>query len=83
MPSPYFNFSAAGAAQWWLDTFVGSAIHSPLIDGVYWDQCGPAAPPLRQVMNLTDALALRLNFAFAGRISLRLYPQSLNTIRGV
>ena len=45
--SAYFNYSAPGASDWWVTTFVGGAVNgSPLLDGIYWDACGPDAPPV-------------------------------------
>lgn len=44
--SAYFNYSSKGASDWWVTTFVGAAVSSPLLDGIYWDACGPDAPPV-------------------------------------
>jgi hypothetical protein len=47
MPSPYFNYSNQAAADWWVQEYVGAAVRQDTIDGVYWDACGPQAPPTK------------------------------------
>ena len=42
-PKYYINFSNPRAADWWVETFVGSALMDPLFDGVYFD-CSCGAP---------------------------------------
>eukprot|EP01052_Picozoa_sp_SAG31_P032026 SAG31_NODE_3466_length_4242_cov_9.396573_2_plen_310_part_00 len=47
MASPYFNYSNPAAAAWWVDSYVGNAVREEMIDGIYWDACGPQAPPTK------------------------------------
>ena len=39
--SPYFNYSAPGATEWWVEAYIGSAVDNELFDGAHWDACGP------------------------------------------
>lgn len=48
MMSPYFNYSNPDATRWWLETYIGNAVSNDLFSGVYWDACGPQAPPTKQ-----------------------------------
>jgi hypothetical protein len=47
MSSPYFNYSVPAASNWWVNEYVGAAVKEDVIDGVYWDACGPQAPPTK------------------------------------
>lgn len=47
MASPYFNYSDPDASNWWVQEYVGAAVKEDAIDGVYWDACGPQAPPTK------------------------------------
>ena len=34
----WYNFSNPAAVEWWLNVYIGEALHNPLFDAIYFDR---------------------------------------------